>query len=500
MQIFLLSLITLASVLSLLGVLPYQWFQIPLAALALAALCVVFNRLLSRIFRTSGHDDSAIITGLILALIFGPLEVASQAHIAVVLAGIAMASKYILAFKHRHFFNPAALTAVIAWPIIGESASWWIGSWHFAPLVALGGSLVTHKTGRQVMVVALLGTIITSSAVKSFFGSGEIGDLDQIINPLIHSPILFFATVMLLEPVTSPSNRRQQAVYAVIVGLVLSWLPSIISGFQQGFELALLTGNIYTRIVKKGITMKLTLAHKKKLSENITSFIFEATDRLKFTPGQFLEWTLPHAKPDSRGQRRYFTISSSPTESHIALTTKFAGETSSSFKKTLFDLELGQEIIAANLDGEFVLPNDAKSPLVFIAGGIGVTPYRSMIKWLLDTGNKRKITLLYSAKKESELIFRDLFSKAEKEIGLKTVYVLTDQTPTIASARKGFIDQPMITEEVPNWQQSLFYISGPEPMVEAFEKMLSKMGVPSSHIKRDFFLGYEETYQLKQGS
>lgn len=242
--------------------------------------------------------------------------------------------------------------------------------------------------------------------------------------------------------------------------------------------------------------MKAPLIEKLQFSDTIIGFVFQPKEKIDFQAGQFLEWILPHPNPDDRGVKRHFTISSSPTEDNLMLTTKFSTR-SSSFKKALQQLKIGDEIEVGHVEGDFTLPDDPSAPLVFIAGGIGVTPFRSMIKFLFDTGQKRDITLLYSNKTPADIVFKDLYDDASAKVGFKVVYVLTDPAPPGWQGDSGFIDEAMIKQEVPDWQRRTFYVSGPEPMVEAFEKMLGEMGISEAHLKRDFFPGYTETHQAK---
>jgi glycine betaine catabolism B len=237
----------------------------------------------------------------------------------------------------------------------------------------------------------------------------------------------------------------------------------------------------------------MTLTRKEELAQNTVGYWFEAHPPVAFQAGQYLEWSLPHLHADARGVRRYFTIASSPTESHLLLASRHA-DPSSSYKKALHGLKAGDTVTAMNLGGSFVLPAKP-TKCVFIAGGIGVTPFRSHIKWLLDTKNSDyDIVLLYSNKTKADIAFTDLFSSAEKQLPFRTVYALTDEKSHGWHGITGYIDEKVIREQVPDFAERMFYISGPEPMVQAFDKMLGSMGIKKSRIKRDFFPGYSDTH------
>jgi ferredoxin-NADP reductase len=295
---------------------------------------------------------------------------------------------------------------------------------------------------------------------------------------------------MLTEPLTTPPKKKMQIIYGAIVGVLLG------SSFEYGIlystpGLALVVGNIFSYIVSPKAKLVLTLIKKNQLTKDIYEFIFKTDKKLAYKSGQYLEWTLGHKSPDMRGNRRYFTIASSPTEEEIKLGVKFY-DNSSSFKKKLLSMNEGETIVASQLAGEFTLPDDNNKKLVFIAGGIGVTPFRSMVKYLVDKKEKRDAVLFFSNRTQVDIVYKDLFSEAEREIGLKTIYAVNDLAGASldGNMRVGFVNEEMIKKEVPDYADRMFYISGPHVMITAFETTLSKMGVKSSNIKTDFFPGF----------
>jgi ferredoxin-NADP reductase len=118
---------------------------------------------------------------------------------------------------------------------------------------------------------------------------------------------------------------------------------------------------------------------------------------------------------------------------------------------------------------------------VFIAGGIGITPFRSMIKYLLDTNTDLPITLLYTTNEDDTFLFQDLFEKAKKQIGLQTIYIESNQ-----------INEQTVRKYIPDITKPIFYISGPQAMVETFREKLEKIGIDETHIKTDLFSGYDD--------
>jgi ferredoxin-NADP reductase len=204
-----------------------------------------------------------------------------------------------------------------------------------------------------------------------------------------------------------------------------------------------------------------------------------------------LEWTLGHSRPDSRGNRRYFTIASSAGEREVRIGVKFYPD-SSSFKRSLLAMRTGEEIVASQLAGEFVLPTDKRTKLVFMAGGIGITPFRSMIRHLLDHDEKRPIAVLYSNRTASEIAYTDVLEEARRRLGIETVYTLTDANgvPPDWQGGTGRVDGEMIAKTVPDYGERTFYLSGPRSLVVGFEEVLGNIGVPKSRIKTDFFPGF----------
>lgn len=158
----------------------------------------------------------------------------------------------------------------------------------------------------------------------------------------------------------------------------------------------------------------------------------------------------------------------------------------------MLDMGRGATIVAAQLAGDFTLPHDLSQQCVLIAGGIGITPFRSMIKYALDKDERRPLTLFYAARTSAELVYTDIFAQAQQQLGLKIIYTLTDptQVPIDWRGRVGYLDANVISAEVPDYAHSLFYLSGPNTMVLAFEATLIAMGVQHSHIRKDFFPGF----------
>jgi ferredoxin-NADP reductase len=231
--------------------------------------------------------------------------------------------------------------------------------------------------------------------------------------------------------------------------------------------------------------MRVALDHIEDIAENIKTFWFKPEKSLRHTAGQFIELRVPHDNKDKRGDKRWFTLSSSPTEDLVSITTKLTPENGSSFKQALQALKPGNEITMSESMGDFVLPKDESIELVFVAGGIGVTPMRSMIKSIHDRGEKRSITLIYAARTEKELAFLDLFKAAH----IKFIPVISEPSSSWKGTT-GRVDAARIISLAGGYEHKYIYLSGPEPMTESLYKDLKQLGVNKKHLITDYFPGY----------
>ncbi len=487
----LLFLVGAAVVLAVFGLLPYSPMSIILSATFITVICWVINKIFAKIFEAPSNPESTYITALILALIISPASGFADMGFFILAfwaSALAVASKYILAIGKKHVFNPAAIAVVITAFALNQSASWWVGTAAMLPFVLVGGLLIVRKVQRTDLVWGFtMAALITTLVLSAMHGSNVVSTAQKII---LSSPLIFFATIMLTEPLTSPPTIPLQMTYGIIVGILFA--PAIhIGSIYSTPELALVVGNIFSYIVSPKKKLVLKLKEVRQISSDSYDFVFTPDKPLSFRPGQYMEWTLGHDKSDSRGLRRYFTLASSPTEKELRMGVKFYPD-GSSFKKSLISMQAGDKIVATGLAGDFVLPKDKNEKLVFLAGGIGITPFRSMIQYLLDNGEKREVALLYSNKKISDVAYRETFDLAEKNLGIKTVYAATSPEENISSSPNFVrrIDEKTISEKVPDYRERIFYLSGPRGMVDAFDDTLRKMGVGKKQIKKDFFPGF----------
>ena len=155
-------------------------------------------------------------------------------------------------------------------------------------------------------------------------------------------------------------------------------------------------------------------------------------------------------------------------------------------------MQRGDTMVASQLAGDFTLPQDKKKKLVFIAGGIGITPFRSMIQHMLDKKEKRNVVVLYSNKTIADVAYVGLLDRAERELGIETLPVFSNQTEEMKASGEfpTGIDQHLIMSSIPDYEDRIYYLSGPPGMVNSFSDMLAELGIPKNQIKKDFFPGF----------
>lgn len=230
--------------------------------------------------------------------------------------------------------------------------------------------------------------------------------------------------------------------------------------------------------------MNVRFIDSKQEAEDIWTFRFDPERPLDYIAGQFIDLIIMH-EADERGHRRWFTLSSSPTESWVSITTRLTAGTGSTFKRALLALRPGEIATISDPMGDFVLPKDTTIPITFVAGGIGITPVRSMIKWMHDTKQHRPVQLIYAASSLENMAFRDLFRQYQVPMT-----ILLSRPPRDWDGPSGHLEASRVLQLSPNTPDKLYYLTGPEPFIERLVGEMMKADISRSRLVTDYFLNY----------
>jgi ferredoxin-NADP reductase len=208
-----------------------------------------------------------------------------------------------------------------------------------------------------------------------------------------------------------------------------------------------------------------------------------------FTPGQFVSINLANPPyQDERGSRRTFSIASSPRDPYLLIATRLRG---SAMKRSLTELPLGTEVDLSGPNGTFTLPTDLQIPVALIAGGIGITPFRSMIKDAVERRSARDLVLFYSNRRPHDAPFlSELQGWARDYHRFQLVATMTQATADEWQERRGRIDAALLRDTLEALDRWLFYVAGPPEMVDALTETLSEAGVPDERVRVEHFEGY----------
>ena len=229
--------------------------------------------------------------------------------------------------------------------------------------------------------------------------------------------------------------------------------------------------------------MKAKLIKKETEAKNTVSFYFKPEKNVSFLPGQYYYFTLPKLEyPDSRGATRHFTIASSPTQTDtIQLTTRIREE--SGYKKTLDSLPIGSVVEIDGPNGTLILDESEKEySHVLIAGGIGITPFRSIIKYNVDKGLKIPMYLIYSNNNPEFVYKKELDQIAKANNNIKIAY--------FDSSKSGHLDSVKLASLLSTYDtlHTTFWLVGPPPFIDAVEVALDKLKI--TNIRSEKFTGY----------
>ncbi|MCD9200153.1 FAD-dependent oxidoreductase [Aeromicrobium wangtongii] len=459
------------------------------------------NRLLGLAWRVTPHGESAVITALLLFFLFVPLPSIDTGNLVwlALAAALANASKYVLAWRGRHIFNPAAAGAflvVVGQDVVGRqepiNAIWQTAATErLFPFVVVGALLVLWRTRRldvALVFIAVAGVLVGARLLDLAPPGQPFGDVLKLV--AYSYPIVFLAGFMLSEPLTLPPRRRQQLVVAAVTGVLFAypmWIgwftdtPPALGVFAISPELSLLIGNLVAFALARRTGVTLELETTRRVTPETHELVFRPRRPVRFVPGQYVELTVPHAGADGRGTRRTFSISSPPADDGRVAVMLRVPDRASTFKRALLELEPGSRVHGTGIGGDFVLPADPATPLLLVAGGIGITPFLSQLRH----GPDRDVVLVLGVSSAAEVPYAD-------ELADVRVVLVCPERPDRLPAAWTFVAAPIlsvqvIAEAVPDLAGRHAYVSGPPAMVNAVRPGLARR---CRSVRTDYFSGY----------
>jgi ferredoxin-NADP reductase len=236
--------------------------------------------------------------------------------------------------------------------------------------------------------------------------------------------------------------------------------------------------------------MQAKVKEKCEVAKGTLMVVFDLLgEEVDFTPGQYFWVTLldpPY--DDDKGPRRHITVVTSPNDRGVlGLATRVRD---SAFKRSLAELPIGAEVDVEQPKGDFLLPEDTAQEYVFIAGGIGITVFRSMLRYVAEENLPHRVTLIYSNRDRESTAFLDEVQELERaNPNLRVVLTMTDDAEWDGETRR--IDADLLRDHLGADLGAFTYlVAGPKPMVEAMETMLAEAGVPEEQVRPERFSGY----------
>ncbi len=476
----------IAVVASALGQLFYTPLQLLLSVVVALVATMVSGWVFGLLFRTRAHLESSVITGLLVFMVFLPTADPAGLLLIALSGVVASASKYLLAIRGRHVLNPVAAAAVIMTLSTLNIAGWWVANPVLLPFVAVGALIVLYRTRKLTIGLSfvVLATVIITVRLVDLGQSVP----DALWLALTSFPTVFLAGFMLSEPLTLPPRRWQQLLVAGVVA-VLFGIPYQFGPVYSSPEIALVVGNVVAFAFGQRRAVRLRFVGSRDLSPTSAAFDFEPMHPVGFRPGQYLELTVPHRGVDSRGARRMFSIGSPADDpSRLSIGIKLS-QPSSSFKRALATLEPGAVVRSTWVGGDFLLPADPGVPLLFAAGGIGITPFVSQLAdRARGVGRPVDVVLVYSVTSADELVYADELVAAGIRVLVSAPSEPGDLPPGWEYLGPGRVTSAALAAAVPDLRGRRAYVSGPPGFVDHVAHELRRAGARS--VRRDAFSGY----------
>jgi ferredoxin-NADP reductase len=233
------------------------------------------------------------------------------------------------------------------------------------------------------------------------------------------------------------------------------------------------------------------LLNRVEVAEGTMAFYFGKPSRFDFKPGQSADLTLSSPpETDPEGNTRTFSIASSPFENHLMFATRMRD---TAFKRSMKKVPLGTEVKIESPMGSFMLHKNSAKPAVFLAGGIGITPFVSIVRQADHDRLPHKLHLFYSNRRPEDVHFLEALQMLEKSnpnFQLVSTMTAMPQSKREWTGETGLINQEMLSRHLTNLQGPIYYIAGPPAMVAGLRKMLVGANVDEDDIRTEDFAGY----------
>jgi ferredoxin-NADP reductase len=244
-----------------------------------------------------------------------------------------------------------------------------------------------------------------------------------------------------------------------------------------------------TGVASQGLLCK--LKRRQEIAEGTMAFHFEKPAGWAFKPGQYIDMTLlDPPESDSEGNIRSFSIASAPQEDTLMVATRMRD---TAFKRVLKTMPLGTQVKVEGPLGSFTLHSNASRPAVFLSGGIGITPFRSILVNAARTGLENRIVLFYSNRRPEDSAFlQELQEIGDENKDYQIIGVMTEMEKSTRpwNGEIGLIDKAMLGRFVPDIAAPIYYTAGPPAMVAAMKKTLANAGVNEDDVRSEDFAGY----------
>lgn len=235
----------------------------------------------------------------------------------------------------------------------------------------------------------------------------------------------------------------------------------------------------------------LALKKRQEVAKGTMAFYFDRPPAFTFKAGQFVELSLPAlTASDPQGQTRAFTLANAPSEQQLMVATRLRD---TAFKHTLSEMPLETTVDMEGPFGQFTLSDKDSPTTVFLAGGIGITPFRSMLVEAARNNIPHRLILMYSNRSQEDAAFLDELQSLQQKLHDYTcIGTMTNPTGGTETwkGETGRIDQVMLKKYVKNMETAMFYVVGPPAMVKGLRKMLESAGIHKTSIRSEEFAGY----------